>query len=320
MNDLGEAKYFLYKQVENGTSLCKGKPFEGYQVVYFSSNENVKESINNVYQDGVDNALCVLASGDQVYELINKGVTNVDTFDKNRLTEYYVLGLKRAMILKYSYKEYLNVLKIFINSNPNKELIEETIISLLGYMDEKYRKFWKEIVDYEIRLQENNKTKYDIIALMFIHLAIPDTYPLLYGYLQDEQTYNAFKEKLLNANITFKYCNVLNLYYTFNKKYDIIYLSNILDYLYYDIGYGWGKKQLNTFKESLDKISSEDAKILLHYVFNYTFRDEFCSLIVNGSDLVESDLKQFNIRKIKGFKYSGISDANIIYDRKKVKK
>ena len=52
-------------------------------------------------------ALSVLASGDHVFNLIYYGILNIDTFDTNRLTEYYALGLKRAALLAFTYEEYL---------------------------------------------------------------------------------------------------------------------------------------------------------------------------------------------------------------------
>ena len=74
------------------------------------------------YCRGKNNGLTVLGSGVYAFSLITNGVMNVDTFDINRLIEFYALGLNRAMILKYSYQECLDIMRIieflmFYNSN-----------------------------------------------------------------------------------------------------------------------------------------------------------------------------------------------------------
>ena len=78
-----------------------------YSKIYFWTNENVDAYLNLVTFEGKDSALSVLASGDQLFNLICKGIINIDTFDSNKLTEYFAFGLKRAAILKYSYQDYI---------------------------------------------------------------------------------------------------------------------------------------------------------------------------------------------------------------------
>ena len=158
---------FMEKNTENAINVAKSmmdtsamcrynvrSNYSCYDYFYSFTNENI-----NAYTELIDNnpqsALTVLASGDQPYNLITKGILDIDTFDINLMTEFYALGLKRAMILKYNHDEFINiVLKIMRYQFTIEEEIE-FIIDLLPYMDTEYRLFWKTIVDYFIKLISN---------------------------------------------------------------------------------------------------------------------------------------------------------------------
>ena len=76
--------------------------------VYSYTNENIKSYLNNFDFNDKNSALSVLSSGDYVFNLIHNGITSIDAFDSNYLTEFYSLGIKKAMILKYDYKDFLH--------------------------------------------------------------------------------------------------------------------------------------------------------------------------------------------------------------------
>ena len=95
----------IEKQVNNNRILLEGESFSKYQKIFMSTNENIKDSLNLIDFKNKIKALSVMASGDHPFNLITKSVFDIDTFDTNMLTEYYVLGIKRSMIIKYTYKK-----------------------------------------------------------------------------------------------------------------------------------------------------------------------------------------------------------------------
>ena len=135
---LEETKKLIERQVKDGfyfdlidyKSIC--------QPVYLWTNENVR-GYQNLFE-GKKNVLSVLSSGDQIFNMLLKGVIKIDTFDNNGLTEYFTLGLKKAMILKYSYEEFLIKTKKMCSShdNPAMSLDELSVFvkELLPYMEE----------------------------------------------------------------------------------------------------------------------------------------------------------------------------------------
>ncbi len=266
-------KELLDKQYENGKAFCSGKPFSTYQKVYFSTNENIKDYINRSISEGKTSALSVMASGDHSFNLIEKGILNIDTFDSNALTEFYVLGLKRAMILRYSYKEYLITLNKLLDINTSLEELTSIISDLLPFMDLKYREYWRYIIVYNYTIQKRKNSNINLFNLLFINIVSGDKLVERNSYLKDEETYNRFKTNLVNANITFKNVNALDIPEEFKGKYDVMLLSNIFEYLQSYFGEKSGYYNIfKTMKEYIDGLSSimiDEGKIFLMYIFHY---------------------------------------------------
>ena len=81
-----------------------------------------------------------------------------------------------------------------------------------------------------------------------------------------KDNYDKFKENMMRANINFYCTNAINILDTFpNQKYDVILLSNILDY----ITINWNYEQLKKFEDELLFITNNNGKIFLAYLLNY---------------------------------------------------
>ena len=92
------AKEMIKNQVNQKRITNVFEPFSKYSKGYLWTNENIKEYINKKYISEYNSALSVTGSGDHLFNLILNNVLNIDTFDTNTLTEYNVLGLKKALI------------------------------------------------------------------------------------------------------------------------------------------------------------------------------------------------------------------------------
>ena len=180
--------------------------------VYSYTNENIKSYLNNFDFNDKNSALSVLSSGDQVFNLIHNGITNIDTFDSNYLTEFYSLGIKKAMILKYDYKDflhkYLDLLLGYYSIYKESIFIEK----LLPYMDSRYAMFWNELVKFNYDLQSNNSDKRllisDIVTKRFI---MKDRIKLYNNYLFSNEDYEILKDNLLNSKINFSCLDILEI-------------------------------------------------------------------------------------------------------------
>ena len=175
-------------------------------MVYFNSNERLN-SIFGHFDFNEKEIFSVLGSGDQAFNLINRGASRVDLFDRNNNTFYYFY--LRLWAIKYLNLYYF------------KEWDSDTINNLLKKVDpsdineNKALYFWKWMI--RSSLFDN------CWSLSFIRD---------YSYMQ----YNTINDigclsKLLESK-SFKFDNIdLTDRIKFEKKYDYVVLSNIVEWL-----------------------------------------------------------------------------------------
>lgn len=179
--------------------------FEEYSKIYAHSNEYLKEYIKDL--DG-KKVLCVTGSGDHLLNSIIAGAKEVDTFDINRFAVMY-------QELKLYAIKYLKP--------------TEAYIFLCLFDKDLYKKFSKHLPD-------NLRLTYDYLF---------DNYPvdtILYKFFEEFTTslefnnYNSLsaiqelKDKISKIKRQHFVTSLYSLPDVLTSKYDVIYLSNILDY------------------------------------------------------------------------------------------
>lgn len=263
---INKTKELIRKQTELGTSATLGLNFEECSKAYAFTNERLVDVLEFINFGDLKNALTVTSSGDHAFNLINKGIYNIDTFDVNLLSNYFALGLKRAMILKYSYQEFLEIIKIFKVKFYSFDDVTQIIVDLLPYMDNEYRKFWGEIVAYYYNLQ---KEKHRCIGFNLFQILLRFAKdPLLFNnYLKNEEEYNRLKQRISYANITFKQADAINLPEQFTDSYDIIMLSNIINH-FKSTNPIKKEEGFNLYVDSLKNMLNENGIIFLNYFLN----------------------------------------------------
>ena len=290
--------------------------------VYSYTNENIKSYLNNFDFNNKNSALSVLSSGDQVFNLIHNGITNIDAFDSNYLTEFYSLGIKKAMILKYDYKDflhkYLDLLLGYYSIYKESIFIEK----LLPYMDNRYAMFWNDLVKFNYDLQSNNSDKRllisDIVTKKFI---MKDRIKLYNNYLFSNEDYEILKDNLLNSKINFSCLDILDISNKFNNKYDFILLSNIFDYLDSRFKLGWNYFYLKEEINKMYPMLNNDGVMLIHYLFKCIMEDnKVKGTLIAGSNVKYNDLTNEELCYFDFFDNKNYSDNMkdaMIYVRKK---
>lgn len=290
------AKKLIEEQV-NKNRISYGIAFKEFHKTYCWTNENIYEYLKLASFEGKDSALSVMASGDQVFNLVCKGINNIDAFDVNRLTEFFALGLKRAMILKYDYYDFLlNMKYLCLYDDITIEYISELIKGLFPYMESEHRIFWEELIDYNYKIQKGSTVGLNLIQMLTVGYMVRENRINYNTYLQDEESYNRLKQNLVNANIIFKCANAVELHEEFSGKYDFILLSNILDYFKNYWGPNWTYANLKKYICNLESISNSGGTIFLHYLFDgfAAFDDTiFGNSVVYNKDLEDEELHVF---------------------------
>ncbi len=285
MDKLDLTKKLIEDQVTRGSAYICGGRFEGIQKVYFTTNENISGYIDEAELNSSSKCLSVLASGDHVFNLIMKGSKDIDTFDLNTLSEYFALGIRRAMILKYSYLEYIEINNRIKNVQLSLDETSDLINDLLPFMEKNHRSFWQEIMNYNYKLQKGNENFVGLFQMLCLGINSKIDWTLSNPYLHNEASYNTLKVNLQDAHIRFKNISVLDIPEVYSKYlYDAILLSNILDYIPLNL------EKLTSYVKSLERIMKPESVIFLKYIVLYA--DYRNNLFTESPD---SSLKKENL-------------------------
>lgn len=194
--------------------ILRGIPHEpGYSEIYAWTNEVLSKYYK--YEDLSDKkALCVTSSGDHTLHAILAGAKYVDSFDVNKLTNYYA-KLKIAMIKTYDFKTFLQQFNNGVYLKNNIDLAELSL-----YISDEVKEFWKIILNdpYYVNDQLYKTDGY--------YTSIEENCDYL-----NEKNFNELKEKLKHAIINYHDLNIRH-YREDNElsTYDAIFISNIAEY------------------------------------------------------------------------------------------
>lgn len=260
--------------------------FVEYACFYRVTNEKANEIIEkaNIFDSG--KILSVLASGDQTFDLINQGIEKIDTFDINRLTEYYALGFKKRAVECLNYKELQKLFSYHrgMYGNVHYNLQPEIENYVISNMEEEYKWFWEQF-KYVLEQEGFNPSIFD--------LSIQDAYKDICknNYAKNEKTYRNFQKLCRNVKITFNHASITQLPKDFDK-YDVVYLSNIMDYI--TAFYSEKEKTLYSAEDLLqqiyDKNLNDSGQIIMTYLTgtfipsmwrNKNYQNNFEEIILN---------------------------------------
>jgi len=186
-----------------------GQVYDKKAIIYKNANENLKE-IFTKYNIKNKDVLTVLASSDQALSFYYAKAKTIDTFDRNYLTLYYYY-LRKWLIL---YKNQLYPSHKFINFTGNGDIeLYHLVCSIIPQSDKEKEAqiFWKKFMEY-------NEYKSNFL--------FEDRYCL------EDKPFDNEIEKIKNFfdnEVTFNNIDITEPVYL-NKQYDIVYLSNMLEY------------------------------------------------------------------------------------------
>lgn len=262
--------------------------------VYAFTNENIK-----AYLEGIKgrSALSVCSSGDQYFNLIGQNFLDIDLIDINPLAEYYALGIKQALILGFSYEEYLKIITLLFKK-PAKELEKEILEYLLKWMSPKYQIFWQEIFNYYFKLQEKYQREISLLQILTQDYYFDlEEIIFLNHYLEGKEKYEKTKHNLLSVNSNFILGNILS--YESSKKYDLILCSNILEYFYHpnlDI------KRLHQLYQPLLNMLNEQGIIYADYIYGLYQDKELRTFPIGGANITGRELLKEEIKLIPNYR------------------
>lgn len=203
-------------------------PFTKYSPFYFHTNEDFKMSLRNL-EFNKERALSVMASGDQVFNLIYLGVKDIDAFDINVLT-YFVYYLRRAIFLAYGYENSPIIESLFCLNFTNPEKLLEILKTLKPFMSDDVYIYFEEILKYNSYLSPSRE--YNSFSELCRDI-ITNGKNL---YDKNGSSFKIFQDNLDNSTLTFQNCSIEKLPNLLDKSYDIMHFSNISEYFIKEYG------------------------------------------------------------------------------------
>lgn len=212
-------------RIKMALGLMHGKPLKEKYGRYSKLYAFTTENIGGYYLQTSflkKKVLTVCGSGDHVLNAILLGSNEIDTFDINILT-YYFLKLKIAAVKTLSYTEFLDY---FLLENNLSAMNYKLFQKMKKELESEILTFWEILyrdVEYDGRKLRNSS--------LFHNLYDTNEKKLMSNPYLKEENFTKLKEKIDLSKVTFIESSLLNLKDKCKKNYDLIFLSNISDYL-----------------------------------------------------------------------------------------
>jgi len=211
------------EQEVNTKEILKGK-------IYTSATENIIDQFK-LFDFKNKDILTVTSSADQALNALYLGANTVDTFDNNPNTEYY-MRLKEASIKALGYYDFIETFfyNVTLNRRYNKEEERKVFEKISSYLNHEMICLWNELLNID-----------DVYSFTNLFSMLPpniETARRCNYYIRKEEDYEKLRGILKEKSISFTLTNMFDLPKNISSHYDMIFLSNIInyvkDYKFYD--------------------------------------------------------------------------------------
>lgn len=217
--------------------------------IYRNTNE-ILSSILRPEQIKDKDVLSVMASSDQVFSAYYLGAKSVDTFDANLLAYYYFF-LKKWNLLSNG-THYIPA---------DNKLLEKCLSEHDQTIEEKRAYiFWKEILKY---IKDNSLYYSELFYKGSIWWNVP--------YQNDIEEMKTIISKVSPSYSRFNIYEPVSL----PKQYDVIILSNILEYLYEEDEDLIYYEKLNTVVRNLLSLLKPEGIVISSNILDYEYANNF---------------------------------------------
>lgn len=238
--------------------------------IFYKTNENIVDLLKSFNFNG-KNILTVMGSGDQVFHFLNTDAKNVDVYDKNILSKYY-------FYLRVWCIRYLN--KYYLPAGFDNEFIRELlkIVEPLNIEEKNAYDFWNKYLN-----KVNNYQGYLIRYATNV-------------YENTIMNLEKINEKMLLSPIEFYNLDITGDI-DLKKKYDVVYVSNIREWIWL-----MHLEDRIRYKDNLFNLLNDDGVVICSTLDHYPvgldeeqsiFKDQFSMNYIDGR--LDADHEQYRI-------------------------
>lgn len=242
------------------------KIYDENNIIYVHTNENLKEIFNKFDVKNKD-VLTVLSSSDQLLSCLYKGAKKVDTFDRSYVTNYYYY--LRKWLIEYENELYPKYKFLHNNAYDLYHLIFD--IKPKTKEERKARIFWL------VYFETNN---YRCSKYLFESRYCQGDTP----FKDDIETI----KKIIPQRINF-YCMDIFDKTDLDKTYDVIILSNMLEY-------ETNIERRSILRENLEKLLNDDGIVICSYktshkISNFHFEER--DILTKNKLVLDKEFKYY---------------------------
>ncbi len=280
-NDLEMAQNLIEGKNDN----LFGPVFHSHSIIYSSTNEIISSPLYKNCLTGKERVLSVIGSGDQILNSILLGSKDITGFDISRFTGYY-LKLKIAALKTLKYKEYISFFECQNKNRFSKDLYDRMINNL----DSETEYFWSNILS----LYNPEILEYSDFFAPIERKRFKKNNP----YLESKSKYDLLKSNIKDVDLNIIHADIFNLVDTLKGKYDLVNLSNIIDY---EIGEKMVGDIMVVDKYSKDKINRLLEKVPMSkegIILMYSMRCYLAKKVAESLTTEEIESKEYDIEKV----------------------
>ena len=218
--------------------------FDEHSFIYKKTNERLQD-IGDILENK-KKILCVIGSGDQILNILLTNPEQIDAFDISVFPMYF-LELKIAAIKTLTHVEYI---LFFIDDIDNRkdEYYDDLFFDKISKeLPEEIKDFWQHLFDFNDWDEIYN-------SMLFSSEPVIKNYALEQNKYLEEKEYYKLREILKNKKINYIQSNILDL--DIEESYDLIYLSNILQYV-----------NPEEYKKKIEYFQDKTKGIIVTYLF-----------------------------------------------------
>ena len=249
----------LEKLLKNKTATNDFASFTNYSPTYLVTNENQTAALKEFDVKDKD-ILCVTSSGDFAFNALSLGARKVVTFDINKFAKY-VLALKVATVKTYpDEKLYAG----FWLSNSPYFLSYNKFLEIRGNLSKDAFDFWTHVYTF-LNNANNTLNNTDFFRNIIYNTNIlQEKYNLYYKATYYEQ----LRKRILTTNIDSYDLDITKINtLKSNYQFDVVYLSNIIQYYATINGLGSKEKVYKFLEEVKKELLRNNGTLVASYNF-----------------------------------------------------
>lgn len=240
-----------------------------YDSLYLSSNEKF-DQLFSMFDFKDKDIFSIIGSGDQSFYFYNQGARQVDLYDINIVSIYYYY--LRLWCIKYLGDLYPKISIDYVNKLLSKVKVNSS-------EEKNVYNFWKCFLN-------SIKYDYEFNTLFFL-----GNHPMLEKYITDVSNLDKIlSSKDLNY-IVMDIAHPVNV----DKKYDVVYVSNISEYIK-------GGHSFYIYSDNLNRLLKDNGVVIGSNIMDYSPSD--CEKRILSQNFIFDDIKMNNGKYNCGYCYT----------------